>query len=77
MINHNTPEIIYQDIWLKKSKKDQKLPERAEPIIAYESLIGGAWEKDEILYLIRTQKEDQLWTVAGKMIPEPDRETLL
>jgi hypothetical protein len=77
MINHNTPEIIYQDIWLKKSKKDQKLPEGAEPIIAYESLIGGAWEKDEILYLIRTQKEDQLWTVAGEMIPEPDRETLL
>jgi len=63
------PDIIYADPWLRKGRKDARLPGDARLACAYELYLVVDWF-DEAAFFRRTEKTDELWIGSGESSPE-------
>ncbi len=65
----SNPDIIYADPWLRKGRKDARLPVDARLACAYELYLVVDWF-DEAAFFRRTEKTDELWIGSGDSSPE-------
>jgi len=65
----NRSDIIYADPWLRKGRKDTRLPGDARLACAYELYLVVDWF-DEAAFFRRTEKTDELWIGFGDSSPE-------
>lgn len=68
--------LLSSDIWGKDEENKQILPPDATPLCAYEMLILGLADADEIAYLHITDTRDELWVLGGDEFLAAQRDAL-
>jgi len=65
----NGHDVIYADPWLRKGRKETRLPGDARLACGYELYLVVDWF-DEAAFFRRTEKTDELWIGSGDSSPE-------